>query len=332
MPWYYDDPNSAQKSSINTKSLVTSSIRSSIIVAVIDSGVNTNHPSLKGKIISGYDMVSPEINPRGSRSSNHLPDASDAKCPATDTENPSSTNHGTEVASVIVGNGELDVVGINPAVKILPVRAVGPCEANYKDLIDSILWSAGIHVDGAPDNPSPAKILNISMAGGHTFCSDELQDTVNKVLAKGSYIISAAGNTFGKPAQEPSVCEGVISVGSVNPDKSLSFFSPNDPRILVYTPGGGKNIFDSITNKIRVASYKEDAIGSFEAVASDKGMGTSFSSPMVAGIAADIISRNSSITPQELITKIVQYTPADPSTGYRILNYEQLKNYITNNN
>ena len=327
IPWYFDDPNIAQKSSINANQLVLDTINKPVVVAVIDSGVNSDHPSLKGKVLPGFDMVSPDINPRGKRSSNYFPDAKDAKCPSNHQANGSNSNHGTEVASVISGNGELSVNGINPSAMILPIRAVGPCSANYKDLIDSILWAVGLPVAGVPDNPTPAKVLNISMAGGNTICSDSLQDTINKASAKGAIIISAAGNTFGKAAQEPSVCKGVISVGSVNPDKSLTFYSPHDSRIQLYTPGGGKNVHDEkgIINRIKVATFREDVLGNLEAIGAYTGIGTSYSSPMVAGVIADILSGKNSITPDELLTEINSQLPLDSEYGYRILNYEKLK-------
>ena len=327
IPWYFDDPNIAQKSSINATQLVLGTINKPVVVAVIDSGVNSDHPSLKGKVLPGFDMVSADINPRGKRSSNYFPDAKDAKCPSSNQTNGSNYNHGTEVASVITGNGELNVNGINPAAMILPVRAVGPCSANYKDLIDSILWAVGLPVEGVPDNPTPAKVLNISIAGGNTNCSDSLQQTINKASAKGAIIISAAGNTFGKAAQEPSVCKGVISVGSVNPDKSLTFYSPHDARIQLYTPGGGKNVNDEkgIINRIKVATFREDVLGNLEAIGAYTGIGTSYSAPMVAGVIADILSGKNTISPEELLTEINKQLPLDFEYGYRILNYEKIK-------
>ncbi len=325
IPWYFDNPETAQKASINAKNLVIKVSKTPIIIAVIDSGVNSDHPSLKGKVVGGYDMVSAEINPRGTRSPNYFPDTQNTKCPTTNEENAANINHGTEVASVIAGNGVFDVKGVNASARILSVRSVGPCEANYKDLIDSLWWSAGIHVEGVPDNLTPAKIINISMAGGKTHCSNDLQEAIDQVIAKGILIVSSAGNTFGKAAQEPSICKGVIGVGSVNPDKSLAFYSPKDPRILIYAPGGGKNmpLSNNIVNRIRIATYDEDIFGNLEPVGEDKGMGTSYSSPMVAGILADIIQYNLAL-PHEIIEKISNNISLDPELNYRIMNYEKL--------
>ena len=330
IPWYFDNPSSEHKSSISANHLILGENKPPVIVAVIDSGVNSDHPSLKGKVLPGFDMVSAEINPRGQRSSNYFPDSKESKCPTTHLPNGSNPNHGTEVASIIAGNGEFGVNGINPSAMILPVKAIGPCSSNYKDLIDSILWAAGLHVEGVPDNPTPSKILNISMTGGSTICSDQLQETINKVIDKGAIIVSAAGNTFGNQALEPAICKGVISVGSVNPDNSLTFYSPHDPRIELYAPGGGKSLYNSlgIINRIKVATFRDNGLGHLDAIAADKGVGTSFSSPMVAGVIADILNNKQSLTTAELLTGIHNALPIDPEFGYRILNYEKLKQSI----
>jgi len=101
-----------------------------IVVAVIDSGVMSGHPSLAGQLLPGYDMVSAAQNLRGKRSSNFSPDERGAKCGSRLMAN-SFRTHGTEVASLVAGNGVDGVLGVNPEARVLPVRVSAhvPCRA-----------------------------------------------------------------------------------------------------------------------------------------------------------------------------------------------------------
>jgi serine protease len=125
-----------------------------IVVAVIDSGVISGHPSLAGQLLPGYDMVSAAQNLRNKRSTDFTPDERGAKCGSRLMAN-SFRTHGTEVASLVAGNGVDGAFGVNPEAKILPIRVFGACAMSRKDLIDAISWAAGLPVAGLPVNPNP---------------------------------------------------------------------------------------------------------------------------------------------------------------------------------
>jgi len=145
-----------------------------VVVAVIDSGVVASHPSLQGQLLPGYDMISPNRNLRKARSGNFSPDERDARCG--ERLLPSSfRSHGTEVASLIAGNGVGGVLGVNPAAKIVPVRLFGACATSRQDLLDAMAWAAGLPVKDVPDNPHPARIINLSLSGGFNTCGADLQ-------------------------------------------------------------------------------------------------------------------------------------------------------------
>lgn len=330
LPWYLDKPSSLYTAAaINASSLVRSKVGDPIVVAVIDSGVVPDHPSLIGRVLPGRDMVSASLNPRGGRSDNSSPDHPGAVCPANKgVRPPQGLFHGTEVASVIAGNGQFGVLGVNPNVRILPVKAVGVCPASRQDFHDAVAWAGGLPVEGSPLNPHPAKLINISMAGQDAVCHPGLQIIIDRLLERGVLVVSAAGNTFGKKAREPAVCRGVVSVGAVNPDRSLAFYSASDERIMIVAPGGGKS-FDGLPasekNRIRVATYDVcSQTGQLTPVMKDSGLGTSFAAPLVTGVLAGVMQKNSNLTPQQLMKKIEASVVAGDRGPYRYLDYEFL--------
>ena len=328
-PWYFEDPSKEQAApaAINTVKLSRSNSTKTVIVAVLDSGIDSTHPSLTGKLLPGVDMVSPKANHKGKRSSDFEPDTASDICPTTGQTNEGNLYHGTEVASVIAGNGNFGVIGVLSAAKILPVKIVGACSGRRNDLIDGITWASGFQVEGLPLNPTPAKVINISMAGGSATCTPALQDVINRANAKNIIIVSAAGNTFGKPSLEPAVCNGVISVGALNPDKSTAFFSAVDSRINVGAPGGGaeKKEF-KFKNKIRIATIESDFLGvSKHPTGSDTGLGTSFSAPLASGVIAALALDNPDITAVQVMDRIQNLAKQSDDGGMHLLNYESMR-------
>mgnify|MGYP000496936377 CR=1 FL=1 len=105
LPWHLGSLNPADvvaPSAINTAGMKPGPYE--VVVAVIDSDVLSSHPSLEGRLLPGYDMLSQPLNLRGGRSADFSPDACDAKCGERVTSNIFRT-HGTEVSSLIACNG-----------------------------------------------------------------------------------------------------------------------------------------------------------------------------------------------------------------------------------
>lgn len=327
LPWYLGAPGKRAEaaSAINAEQLVLTKPNREIVVAVIDSGVRADHPSLRGKLLPGMDMVSAVRNPRNGRSSDFSPDNQKDACPTSErVSNREVFGHGTGVASVIAGNGALDVIGVNPQVKIVPIKVMGACPASRVDLMDALLWAGGVHVDGLKDNEHPARIINVSMSGGNTNCDGKLQEVINTLLEKGIIIVSAAGNTFGKSAREPSVCTGVIGVGAINPDKSVTYYTAIDDRILIYAPGGGSEspkYGPSIKNRIRIAAYSNDTQ---LPVGADEGLGTSYSSALVTGVIAGLVLEQPTMTAKTAFEEIRSLDTMLDNDSRRNLNYEYL--------
>lgn len=299
-PWHIGATATTEEAPSSIESYAIAPGPQSIVVAVIDSGV-LPHPNLVHALLPGMDMVSASTNLRGARSDNYAPDERDAHCGAKPVSSTFRT-HGTEVSSVVAGDGNNGMLGINPQAKILPIRIFGACGMLKQDLIDAILWSAGLPVDGLAPNPHPARVINISISGGASQCSPALQKAIDNVIAKNIFIVAAAGNNFQKNLAEPANCSGVISVGAVSADNRIERYSALDPRTTLYAPGGGSRLDTSAVwsvNKIRVASYELTMIGQEKSVVMDKGVGTSYAAPVVAGYLSLWLSHHPEKTPSD---------------------------------
>jgi len=313
LPWHLGSLNPAAASApsaINTAGMKPGSYE--VVVAVIDSGVLSSHPTLEGRLLPGYDMLSPPLNLRGGRSADYSPDARDAKCGERVTSNIFRT-HGTEVSSLIAGNGNDGVRGVNPSAKILPIRLFGSCPIARADLLDAIAWAAGLPVAGVPANANPARIINLSFSGGKHTCGPDLQGLLDRLAKKNIFVVSAVGNTFGKKLAEPANCEGVISVGAVDAENNIETYSALDSRTVIYAPGGGKNLSGSApwhNNTLKIASFDVNRKGDETHLGADRGVGTSYAAPLVSGFLSLLLSQRPEMSPAEFMSELPKFSRA----------------------
>ncbi len=300
LPWYLE-ADGLHVAPASIRSAATSPGPVTVTVAVIDSGIIAEHPALKGALLPGYDMVTAQRSLRGSRSTNFAPDPRDATC-GQKVVSSSFRTHGTEVASLIAGNGYEHAWGVNPQAKILPVRIFSTCGMSPDDMVDAIRWAAGLPVSGTPINAHPAKVINISIAGGASQCRPELQKAIDGAIKTGAFVVAAAGNNFQRPLAEPANCDGVISVGALSAENKIENYSALDPRTSIYTAGGGPNLAINHhwgMNKLRVASAEAGPSGNERFIVADKGVGTSFAAPLVSGFLSLWLSHHPNAVPQD---------------------------------
>ena len=168
--------------------------------------------------------------------------------------------HGTAVASMIIGRDSL-TPGVAPGSDIVSIRV-----ANDLGQSDSFLLAQGIIA--AVD--SGAKLINISMS---SFGNSALiRNAIEYASEAGSLIIAAAGNNGIQRVSYPAAHEGVIAVGSVDAMGNHLDFSNTGSQVAISAPGFGVN-----------AAWTGDQAGSFS--------GTSFSSPIVTGAIAALMSQ-----------------------------------------
>lgn len=310
IPWHLGrlDGARAAPAAINTAGLLPGPYP--VVVAVVDSGVMPDHPSLQGRLLPGYDMVSARLNLRKVRSGDYRPDDRDARC-GNRLFSGAFRLHGTEVASLIAGNGVDGVVGVNPQAHIVPVRLFGACATSRQDLLDAIAWAAGLPVAGLPDNLHPVRVINLSLAGGFALCGPDLQNLIQRVVDKDIFVVAAAGNHFHKPLQEPANCQGVISVGALDAQNQIAAYSALDPRTVLYAPGGGPTLSGDAqwsVNKLKVASYEANVWGTEHPSALYRGVGTSYAAPLVAGFISLWLSYAPGKKPADFLNELARFS------------------------
>ena len=198
-------------------------------VAILDTGM-LPHPDLAGRVVGGYDFVAdPRFSNDGDGRDADPSDPGDyvTQAEATTPGGPlqgcpsgNSTWHGTMVAGTLgaaVNNGS-GVSGVSWNNPLLNVRVMGKCGGALSDVADGIRWAAGIPVPGVPANATPARVINLSLAGPGP-CGAILQGAVTDALAAGAVIIAAAGNGNDDVANHwPANCNGVIAVAATSRD------------------------------------------------------------------------------------------------------------------
>jgi serine protease len=289
-----------------------------VVVAVLDTGVRYDHPDLGtvgaggGKLLPGYDFVSNTAvaNDGSARDA----DASDPGdwISSSDINNPlfddcdltNSSWHGTRVAGLIAAktNNADGVAGNAWDTQILPVRVLGKCGGTDADIMDGMRWAAGLAVAGLPANPTPAKVINLSL-GGEGPCTSAYQSAVNDVIAAGALVVASAGNE-GTQVSAPANCNGVLGVAGIRHIGTKVGFSNLGPQVGLGAPGGncvnttGACLF-SIVVATNNGGQGPGAHGYTDQL--NYNVGTSFSAPMAASAAALLRAVNGTLTPAQLV-------------------------------
>lgn len=343
--WYLRAPDATLRSAIDIEGAWARSTGSgSVVVAVLDTGVRFDHPDLGraaqgGRLLAGYDFVSDsEVGNDGDGRDADPSDPGDwttaaenssrtgkfYKCDPAGTGSAVASNsswHGTATASLIgaaTGNA-IGMAGSAPGVGVLPVRVLGKCYGTDSDIIAGMRWAAGIPIPGVPDNPTPAKVLNLSL-GGSAGCSAAYQSAVDEIVARGVVIVAAAGNSAGGPVGEPANCRGVIGVLALRHVGSKVGFSDLGPEISIAAPGG--NCVNTVSGQPCLypilAATNTGTQGPASSTWTDSydiSIGTSFSAPLVAGTAALMFSAHRNLSPAELRSALQASARPFPNSG-----------------
>jgi hypothetical protein len=232
-----------------------------VIVAVLDSGVDPNHPDLASKLLPGYNFNDNNDN-------------------TTDVY-----GHGTMVAGIAaaVTNNSRGVSAIAWQSKILPIRVTDTDGyTTYSLLAKGLTYAA--------DRGAKTATMSFRIFGGSALSS-----AAKYFTDKGGLAVAAGGNT-GTNQSDPDN-PYILSVSATTNTDSLATFSTYGPFIDLSAPGV------SIWSTTRGGGY-------------GSGSGTSFSTPLTAGLAALIFSANPTLTPYQ-VEQIMESTAVDLGTpGY----------------
>ncbi|CAH0345139.1 S8 family serine peptidase [Bacillus sp. CECT 9360] len=182
---------------------------SSIKVALIDSGVQVNHPDLIGKIVNPYNAITGR-----------------STFPADD--------HGTHVAGIIAATmNKTGIAGIAPNIKIMPINVFEGEDADIYTVADAIIYAAD----------KGANIMNLSL--GTDSESSALEYAVDYAESKGVLLVAAAGNERTFQPSYPAALSQTIGVSATDENDRITYYSNYGKYIDFAAPGN--NIYSTIT-------------------------------------------------------------------------------------
>jgi type VII secretion-associated serine protease mycosin len=254
-----------------------------VTVAVLDTGVDADHPDLRGSVLAERDLVGMGAEPG----------------------DPSWAAHGTAMAGIIAGHGhgpggDSGVIGVAPEARILPVRVLleddDPArdearEARSGALADGIRWAADQGAD----------VINLSLGDDSESAHPDPEEdaAVRYALARGAVVVASAGNggENGDPVSYPAGYPGVIAVTAVDRSGAPAEFSTRRWYATVSAPG----------QDVIVA----DPDGRYYA-----GWGTSAAAAFVSGTVALLLSAHPDLTPAQ-VRRLLTDTARDSPEGGR---------------
>jgi len=237
----------------------------SVVIAVIDSGADLQHPDLAPNMVPGYNVLSQGQTP------------------------PQDDNgHGTHASgiAVAVADNQLGVAGACPRCKLMPIKALDSEGAGTGfDVAMAVIW--------AVDNG--ASVINMSL-GGETS-DPTLERAVKYALSRNVSVVVAAGNEATDTRMYPAALPGVISVGSVDSSRNRSSFSNFGDWISVTAPGS--NILSTMPMQSVFMTSSEGYYNEYDFMD-----GTSMAAPMVAGVVGLIRSRYPRLSPLQIKARL----------------------------
>lgn len=300
---------------------------SNIVIAVVDTGY-LPHPDLAARLVAGYDFIASDAtandgNPGRDADATDTGDYVPAGVSCDGDPYPLRTNswHGTGVAGVIgaVTDNGSGIAGVDWHARIQPVRVSGRCGALLSDTIDGMRWAGGLAVPGVPANPTPARVINISLGGGRT-CTSVEQATIDALAARGAIVVAAAGNSAG-PVEAPASCRGVVAVTAHANDGDNADYASVGPQVTLSAPGGGCGTSNASNGncavpKSYIYTLTNDGTTARGAYTLGGLTGTSFAAPIVSGVVSLMLSVNPSLTNAQIIHTLRTSARQHPAGTY----------------
>jgi subtilisin family serine protease len=251
------------------------------LVAVIDTGVQRDHPDLGGRLVDGFDYVGDDVDD-----------------PDTDKDPTDLNGHGTHVSGIVVANrdnGE-GIAGVAPGARVMPLRVLDENGEGYAD--DTIKG-----IDYAIEHG--AHVINLSLGDFVPLQSTIFPDraykaALERALDAGIVVVLAAGNNGFVKCENPDVAD-VLCVGAVDRTPMRAGYSSFGSNVDLMAPGGSC-----------LGGSSEDVLSTVIHSDYDAFCGTSQAAPHVAGVAALLVSLG--VTGQAATDRIIA-TAADSCVG-----------------
>jgi thermitase len=246
---------------------------SSVVIAVIDSGVDLGHPDLASKIWTNPGETG------GGKQTNGLDDDGDGYVDdwrgwdfVNGDNRPQDDNgHGTHVAGIAAAasNNGVGIAGIAWGARIMPLKVLDSNGSGSESNVAAAMTWAADH---------GAKVINLSLGGGP---SSVMEDAVNYAYSSGVTVVAAAGNdgALGGGVLYPAAYDHAIAVASTDASNNRSSFSSYGPEVDLAAPGSG------IYSTVPTGSCEFCNPSGYNTLS-----GTSMATPHVAGVAALLAS------------------------------------------
>ncbi|MFO7818830.1 MAG: S8 family serine peptidase [Halanaerobacter sp.] len=182
-----------------------------VVIAVIDTGIQSDHPDLAGKVLTGYNVVQEnnDTSPVG--------------------------EHGTHVAGIAGGRGNdgLGIAGVAWESPILPIRMQEEnAEINYNfEIAEALTWI----MEWAAAHPEKRVVINLSFGGSGRSTFEK--EAIDRCIDEGLILVVSMGNETADLVNYPAAYSGVIAVGSTDINNHKSDFSTEGDHISVSAPG-----------------------------------------------------------------------------------------------
>jgi subtilisin family serine protease len=235
---------------------------SSVVVGVIDSGCDLDHPELAPLLVNGFDMVDLGTNPTPPPGWRFEGDFSGRDAIPED-----EVGHGTHVAGTIaaLSNNGVQVAGVGWQTRIMPIKALTRMVRISDGRVSGVGSSADVAaaVRWAADNG--AQVINMSLGADASTTVES--SAIAYAIGKGVVVVAAMGNDGTSNPSYPAAYPGVVAVGATDSADKKASFSQTGSHISLVAPGVG-------------------ILSTYLAGGTTTMSGTSMATPHVAGVAA----------------------------------------------
>lgn len=272
------------------------------VVAVIDTGVDLEHPALKSRLVGGYDFVG---NTAGGRETAGVGQASAAVVNDVNWVNASTMAVVDQASAAVVNDPDNEAFGhgtmvagivglVAPDARIMPLRTFGPDGRGHtSDVLRAIYYATR----------NGAKVLNMSFS--RTTSSPELKRAIDYATQRGVIAVSSAGNDGTTTAVYPAALGNVMGIGSTSDEDVRSWFS-NYGTANVWMAAPGEGIITTYPGGTYAGTW-----------------GTSFSAPFVSGAAALLVDLQPTATNSQVASAVSKATRLTSDLNYGRLDLQK---------